>query len=47
MENKKKDRAQSTHTTLKECLEDDNWQKGREIIERDTKNRLKHHFYDD
>lgn len=47
MEKKKKNSAQSTYTTLKECLENPAWQKAREIIERDTKYRLNNHFYDD
>lgn len=47
MEKKKKENVQNTHITLKDCLEDPNWQKGREIIERDTRNRLKNHLYDD
>ncbi len=45
MEKQKKDSARSTFITLKECLENENWQKGYEIILRDTKNRLKNHYY--
>lgn len=47
MENEQKNRVQSTSTTLKECLKDENWLKGYETIKRDTKNRLKNHYYDD
>ena len=47
METQKKNSAQNTHITLKECLNDPGWMKGYEIIVRDTKYRLKNHYYDD
>lgn len=47
MENQKKDPVQGTHITMKECLNDPEWQKAYELIVRDTKYRLKNHFYDD
>lgn len=47
METQKKSPARRTYTTLKECLEDENWQKMYELIARDTSYRLKNHFYDD
>ena len=47
METSKKNRAQNTYITLKECLEDENWQEAYNKIKRDTSYRLKYHFYDD
>lgn len=47
METPKKKNAQNMSITLKECLENKDWLKGYEIINRDTKNRLKNHLYDD
>lgn len=47
METPKKNSAQGTYLTLKECLKDEEYLKALEIIERDTKNRLKNHYYDD
>lgn len=47
METRKKSSARGTYITLKECLEDPDYQKALKIIERDTKNRLKNHYYDD
>jgi len=47
MENPNNKSARNTHTTLKECLNDPNWLKMYDIIVRDTKIRLKNHWYDD
>ena len=47
MENPKKKNAPNTSITLKDCIEDPNWQAMYELIKRDTKYRLQNHFYDD
>lgn len=47
METPKEKNAQNTYTTLKECLENQDWRSVYERIKRDTTYRLKHHFYDD
>ena len=47
METPKKQDAQNTSLTLKDCAKDPRWIEGYEIIKRDTSYRLKNHFYDD
>lgn len=47
MEKRKNEGVQNTHITLKECLNDPNWIRMYNIIIRDTRNRLRNHFYDD
>lgn len=47
METPKKKNAQNMSITLKECSENEDWLKAYEIIARDSKNRLKNHYYDD
>ena len=46
METQKKNHVQSTHITLKECLNDPEWLKGLELIQRDTKTRLENSWYE-
>lgn len=47
METPNKKNARNMYTTLRECLENQDWLKGYEKIKRDTSNRLKNHLYDD
>lgn len=46
METPKKNNVRHTYTTLKECLEDPNWEKAYDIILRNLKYRLKNHCYE-
>lgn len=46
MENPKKDRAQGTYTTLKECLTDPEYLRVLERMNQSQKEAYKNHYYD-